>query len=221
MTGNYKKILIIQTLIIAILFSIGTAFAADSPKETSTSTKKEPRNNWGLSFNYTESGFGLSSSYFINVWKDTDLFFNLLITGVSDDREIERYDIFGNSEIIGKENRIFMIPLSIGLQKYMFKDDLEGNFKPIISAGITPTLVLTNPADKGFFEAMGYFKTGFAFGGFVGIGMEYIQLDNMSFAFSARYYYLPVIGREINSLENEPIKNLGGLQLVFGVNFLR
>ena len=221
MTGNYKKILLIQTLIIAILFSIGTAFAADSPLELNTSSKKEPRNNWGLSFNYTESGFGLSSSYFIPVWEDTDLFFNLLITGVSDDREIERYDIFGNSEIIGKENRIFMIPLSIGLQKYMFKDDLEGNFKPIISAGITPTLVLTNPADKGFLEAMGYFKSSFAFGGFVGIGMEYVQLDNMSFAFSARYYYLPVIGREINSLENEPIKNVGGLQLVFGVNFLR
>jgi len=221
MKGNHKKILTIQTLVLSILFSFGAAFASDSPLELNTSSKKELRNNWGLSFNYTESGFGLSSSFFIPSWKDTDLFFNLLITGVTDEREIQRYDIYGNSVTVGKENRIFMIPLSIGLQKYMFKDDIEGNFKPLVSAGITPALVLTNPADKGYFEAFGYFKTGFAFGGFVGIGMEYEQTKNISFMFNARYYYLPVIGREINSLENTPIKDLGGLQLVFGVNFLR
>jgi outer membrane protein W len=223
MRVDHSRYIWIFIFVSLFLFKFSPGFAAEHP---SISDDKSPlndsRNNWGLSFNYTEKGFGISSTYFIPVWKDTDLFFNLLISGVSDDRELELFDpLTGTSSIQGKENRVFMIPLSIGLQKYMFKDDIEGNFKPLVSAGITPTLVLTNPADISFFKALGHFETGFAFGGFVGIGMEYVQTKNISVNFHARYFYLPVIGKEINSLENTPINNVGGLQFVFGVNFLR
>jgi len=212
-----------QLFILLLLFTTGTAVASDYPDvNDDRSPKKEKRNNWGLSFNYTEKGFGLSSSYFLPVWDDTDLFINLLVSGVTDDRELELFDPYtGTSSTMGKVNRVFMIPLSIGIQKYMFKDDIEGSFKPLVSAGITPALVLTNPADRGFFNALGYFQPGFAFGGFLGIGMEYRQTKNISVNFHARYYYLPVIGKEINSLKDTPIKDLGGLQFVFGVNFLR
>src|SRR6186713_614214 len=71
---------------------------------------KETRNNWGIGFTYSESGVGISSSLYAPIGKSTDLFFNLLVSGVSDSREMERYDLMGNSVIPDKVNRVFMVP---------------------------------------------------------------------------------------------------------------
>ena len=209
-------------VIIALLCTFGSsqALAFDDGKNLSLSSKKDPRNQWGINFAYTEKGFGFSSTYYAPISKTTDLYANLLVSGVSDDREFEEFDIFGNSFIKNKQNRVFMIPLSLGIRHAIFQDDLEGSLKPVVSLGVAPTLVLTNPYDRGYFEAFGYFQPSFAFGGYGGIGIEFAQGNDMAFSFNANYYYLPVIGREVNSLENTPIKDLGGLQFTIGVNFL-
>jgi len=184
-------------------------------------TKMEPRNNWGIGFSYSESGVGISSSLFTPIGKSTDLFFNLLFSGVSDSRELERYDLFGNSIIPDKVNRIYMVPLSIGIKKELFKDDIEGDFSPVLNFGISPTLILTNPYDKGFFNAIGYTKAKFGFGGFGGIGVSFKQSKSMSLSVNINYYFIPILGGPVESIQNNQIKDVGGLQLAFGLNFLK
>ena len=183
--------------------------------------KKETRNNWGLGFVYSENGFGISSSLFAPVSKSTDFYLNIHFSGVSDSREIQRYDVYGNSVVMGKVNRVYMMPLSIGLIKELFKGDIEGNFRPVISFGAAPTLVLYNPYDRSFFNAIAYTKTKFAFGPYAGIGLNYKQSKSTSLNVNLSYYYLPIIGDGVESLENSVMKDVGGLQLSFGLNFMK
>lgn len=183
--------------------------------------KNEPRNGWGLNFNYNESGFGFAGSYSLPISHSTEFQANLLISGVSDSREFEEFDPFGNSRIRDKENRVFMIPLSLGIQHYLFADDLEGNIKPLVSIGISPALIITTPYDQSYFKAFGDAKTSFAAGGYVGTGLEFRQSKNLSMSFNVRYYYLPVLGSEVRSIRTSTIDDVGGLQLSFGINFLR
>jgi hypothetical protein len=50
--------------------------------------------------------------------------------------------------------------------------------------------------------------------------MEYIEFRSVALTMNIRYYYLPVIGGEVSSLLNKPMKDLGGLHINFGLNFL-
>ncbi|MEO8664427.1 MAG: hypothetical protein ABI462_02930 [Ignavibacteria bacterium] len=208
---------IICTIIGLILLTSVNSFSQEKIKYT----KKTPRNSWSLGLNYGENGFGPYVSMFAPIGKTTDLTFNLAFSGVSDEREIERFDVFGNSIIINKVNRVFQVPFSIGIRKELFKNDIEGSFTPIINFGISPTLVITNPYDRSFFNAIGYSKTHFAFGGYGGIGVSFSQSESMSMNVSFNYSYVPLIGDGVQSLNTNTITNVGGFQLAFGVNFLK
>ncbi|MDZ4710862.1 MAG: hypothetical protein SGI89_00890 [bacterium] len=213
---------ILKALIIVSLFTFVNLPSTTSAQSKIKYTKPpQPRNAWSVGLNYGENGFGPFASYFVPVGKTTDLTFNLSFSGVTDAREIERYDIFGNSVTIDKINRVFMMPFSIGIRKELFKEEIEGGFIPVINLGISPTLVLTNPYDKSFFKAIPFTQSHFAAGAYGGLGVNFTQSDNISMNISLNYYYLPIIGDGVQSLQNNTITNVGGMQLAFGVNFLR
>lgn len=206
----------------AIALFINTCYAGDSTssqktKQVSTITKKSA---FEVNFLYTERGFGPSVSYYFTKTQDMDYYLSLAITSVSDGREITRYDDYGNSIIANKEHRIFIMPLSFGFKKALFKDDIAGSIFPTISAGVAPTLVFSNPYELGFFNALGKTTTSYAIGPFAGVGMIFAQeKSSATYTFDLKYYYLKVIGNKVNSLFDTPIDNVGGIQLGLGVHF--
>ncbi len=206
---------------LSILLAILVLFLVTKYTFSQTETKPELRNNWTIGVNVSEKGFGLNAGIFKQINYDYDLLLNLSISGVSDNREFEVYDIYGNPTVLDKENRIFLIAANLGVQRYLFKDEIEGGFMPLVLGGITPALVVTTPYERGYFEAFKYAQMSQAVGGYIGVGMEYLQGSNISLAFNARYLYLSVVGREVNSLKGKPINNLGGFQLTFSLNFLK
>lgn len=212
-----NKIVISILICFGLLIVTSFSFAQSNIKYT----KHEPRNTWGIGLNYAENGFGPSVSFYNHLGKTTDLTFNLAFSGVSDTREIERYDIFGNSVIVNKVNRVFMMPLNIGIRKELFKDDIEGVFVPLLNFGVSPTIVFTNPYDKSFFNAIGYTQTHFGFGGYAGFGVNFTQSESTSLNINVNYFYIPIIGDGVQSLEGNTINNVGGVQLAFGINFMK
>lgn len=185
-----------------------------------TNSMNEKRTQWSFNIMYGEKGFGVAGDYHINISKNTDFFAGLGFSGVTDAREFQEYDIYGNSYTPDKINRVFMAPLTIGIKHAMFQDDIDGSLRPTVSAGIIPTLILTNPASTNFFPALTKFQTAFAIGPFLGVGMDFVQSQNVAFNFNISYSYVPVIGKEVKSLENKPITNIGGLSFAIGVNLL-
>jgi hypothetical protein len=220
--NNMKKLIIpvIITVMLSFIFAPLTFSQQEQIKYTKPK-KKDPRSSWSLGLNYGENGFGPYVNFFSDISRSTDLTIGLSISGVSDNREIERYDVFGNSVIPNKINRVFMMPLSIGIKSEVFKDDLEGDFHPVFNLGLTPTLVITDPYDQSFFNALNEAKTYFAFGGYTGIGVNFASGESTSFSFNFNYYYLPIIGGGVQSVEYNTINNVGGFQLAIGVNFLK
>lgn len=210
------KVLILLILVSKLTFATNLQI---NPKQELK--EKEPRNQFGLSILYSDKGYGISGGYYRPISKSSDLFFNFSITGISDTREFEYFDYYGNSYIRDKVNRVFMLPINIGIQHYLFKDEIENDFKPLLDIGITPALVLTNPYEKSYFRAFGYSHAAFALGGFAGVGIEFEQSKKIAFSLNLRYYYLPVVSGSVISIKDSPMKDLGGMHLVFGLNFLK
>ncbi len=204
-----------------IIFLFFTTFFTGKECLSQPNLKLDPRNNWMIGVNVSEKGFGVNAGIFKQINYDYDFSAYLSISGVSDNREFEVYDIYGNPIVPDKENRIFLIATNIGAQRYLFKDEIEGGFMPLIIGGITPALVITTPYERGYFEAFKYAQVSYALGGYIGVGMEYLQSSNIALSFNARFLYLPVIGKDVNSLAGKPINNLGGFQLTFGLNFMK
>ena len=214
-----KRINVSMILICLILISTSTLiYSQDTIKYKKV--KKEKRNSWSLGLNYGENGFGPYAGLYSSLGRTTDLVFSISVSGVTDEREIERFDVFGNSVVVNKINRVFMIPLSAGIRKELFKDDIDGDFLPIFNIGVAPTLVLTNPYNESYFAAFGNTQTYFAFGGYAGFGVSFRQNKSMTMNVNFNYYYLPLIGDGVQSLQYNTINDVGGLQLSLGVIFL-
>lgn len=215
-----KRINVSMILICLILvFTSTLIYSQDTIKYKKV--KKEKRNSWSLGLNYGENGFGPYAGLYSSLGRTTDLVFSISVSGVTDEREIERFDVFGNSVVVNKINRVFMIPLSAGIRKELFKDDIDGDFLPIFNIGVAPTLVLTNPYNESYFAAFGNTQTHFAFGGYAGFGVSFRQNKSMSMNVNFNYYYLPVVGDGVQSLQYSTINDVGGLQLSLGVIFLK
>ena len=215
-----KRINVSMVLICLILvFTSTLIYSQDTIKYKKV--KKEKRNSWSLGLNYGENGFGPYAGLYSSLGRTTDLVFSISVSGVTDEREIERFDVFGNSVVVNKINRVFMIPLSAGIRKELFKDDIDGDFLPIFNIGVAPTLVLTNPYNESYFAAFGNTQTHFAFGGYAGVGVSFRQNKSMSMNVNFNYYYLPVVGDGVQSLQYSTINDVGGLQLSLGVIFLK
>ena len=114
-----------------------------------------------------------------------------------------------------------MSTLSFGMRKELFKDDIEGEFLPIFNIGISPSMIFMNPYDQNFFSALGRTTTSFGIGGFTGLGVSFRQSRDMSINFNLSYYYIKVVGNEVESIKDNPIDNIGGVQLGFAINFMR
>ncbi len=214
------KKLSILALLLSLCFT--SANASDSLKTTTAPKKikvKDSPNPWGISFAYSENGFGPSVNYHKKLNSTTQLITGLAIMSVSDSREFEQYDVFGNKMTANKENRIFLMPLNIGIRKEIFGNDIEGSIRPVVNFGISPSLVLTNPYSREYFNALGYMQPAFAMGGYAGAGLEFAETQSVAFSFNVNYSYVTPIGKEVNSLFNKPIKNLTGFQIAFGVKF--
>jgi len=208
--------LLLYSLILAFAFNFTLIAQVNKNKE------KVVTNNWALGMMYTESGFGLSATYFTKLARTTDLTYKLSVSGVSDANEVEYYDYYyGNYYVKNKINRVYLTAFSVGLKHNVFFDDIEGSFKPFVKVGVSPALILFNPYEKDFFEAIKYTQTSYGFGGYAGIGIEYYESQSIGLSIGLDYYYIPVLGPDVYSLKDKKISNVGGAQIGFNFMFLK
>lgn len=155
---------------------------------------------------------------------------NFLVSGVKADAEVEQFDIYGNSFVPGKLNRLLMMPLMVSVQYRLFKDDIADNFRPFITAGLGPTMIYVSPyatydstnfpQEIDFFTSLKYGRMRYTLGGFLGAG-AYFGMDKGTITgLNVRYVWAPYPSG-IEVMQGGFMKNFGGLfiTLTFGSLF--
>jgi hypothetical protein len=148
-------------------------------------------NAWGGDILISNGGFGLGAFY--RHQYDDDLFgtVSLAISDAKDDKEVEQVDWWGQTFVPGKKNRFLLIPFHVGVQYRIFSDDIMDNFRPYLNAGLGPTLVLSSPYEREFFNSIPYSQAHYTVGGYIGIG-AFFGIDKKSISgVNLRYYFVP------------------------------
>ncbi|NJD22991.1 MAG: hypothetical protein FIA82_10055 [Melioribacter sp.] len=179
-----------------------------------------PNNAWGVDVMFTEGGFGLGTFLRKSLAVDLTGFVDFSISETKDEREVTYIDYFGNSYTPDKVNRSFQLPLNFGVQYRMFSESLTDNLRPYLAAGIGPTLIITTPYDKEFFNAFGSAQTKYAIGGYVGFGANMGTSKSNLIGLNVRYYYTYVFGDGIENITNVFRKNFGQFALTLTVGIM-
>jgi len=179
--------------------------------ENSTFAKK---NIGGFTLLFSSSGIGLGMIYeriFNNNFKfNTDLFFS----AVKNTDELEYWDYYFNDiRIYNKVNRLYIFPLSFGLQRYINIGNMTKSFRPYFGVLMGPSLIWRMPYENDWFSDVKYSKAYYRFGGGVQIGADFGDINTSLISFKMRYTFIPYSNEGIESIRNMPIKDFGGLYL--------
>ena len=231
---NYKFKILIHILAVALLGLEANSQikGIEAPEETKDTTytyisprpliydaeaDDEAKSAWGLDLVFSGNGFGLGIFYQKIFLKDWCFFSNLYISGARNTDELELYDYEKQIYYIrNKVNRLYMIPLTIGIQKYLFKDKLYDNLQPFVNFGIGPSLIISAPYlgyENKFFSALSESDLFGRFGGFLGIGANVGSGERAFMSINMRYYFIPFGKYGLESVKESPITDFGGLFL--------
>ncbi|MBI4548102.1 MAG: hypothetical protein HY707_08985 [Ignavibacteriae bacterium] len=177
---------------------------------------KSPRNSWGVDLLVSNGGFGLGTFYRHEYSDHLSGFIDFSISESKDEDEKDYVNIFGVSFTPGKVNRFLVMPLYVGVQRRLFKDDIMDNFRPYLNAAAGPTLIYVFPYNEEYFKALGRGHPEYTFGGYVGIGAFFGSERASLLGLNLRYYFVPYPAG-IESLRDSYKKQFGGFYIT--VNF--
>ena len=169
-----------------------------------------PRNSWGIDLLVSTNGFGLGSFYRHEYSEELSGFVDFSISEAKDDDEKDFFDIYTGQRVTpGKVNRFLVMPLFVGLQKRLFKDDIMDNFRPYINAAVGPSMIYVFPNNDDYFVALGKGQLKYTAGGYVGIGAFFGDEHASLLGLNIRYYYLPYFSG-LESLQGVNKTQFGG-----------
>ena len=193
---------------------------------------------WGIDLDLSNNGFGMGFFFRHEYEGGLSGMLNFTISDVKDNNEVEQYDWYGNSTVPGKLNRLLLMPLFASVQYRLFKDDIDDNFRPYITGGLGPTIIVVSPYATytpavdiygnaymqqnqiDFFTSMKSAQLRYTFGGFIGAGIYFGSLQGTMTGISVRYLYIPY-SPGIEVMQGGYMNSFGGLflTLTFGGYF--
>lgn len=211
-----KKILLLF-LILPISISLAQKLGEMAPEKERTVF---PENSWGVDIMFGEGGFGFGTFLRKDLSENLTGFADISFSESTDEREIEYIDYFGRKFVIGKENRVLVLPINIGLQYRLFDEILTDNLRPYIGAGVGPTFVFTTPYSLEFFESLGKAQTNIAAGGYIGFGANFGLNKKNLVGINIRYYFVHLFNDGVESLKGRFRKDLGSLFLTLNIGIM-
>lgn len=205
--------------------------------ETDSSVEQPTyRNAWGLDVLVSNDGFGLGTFYRREFTEDLFGFVMFSISEAKDEREFEQFDpyFYGVSYVPGKLQRFLVMPLTVGVQYRVFRDDITDNFRPFVNAGVGPTLIFAAPfvelsrsatgaiipTQIEFFRSLGRGQSHYTASGFVGVGANFGTEKANVLGVNFRYYFTYLFGDGLPSLYNLGTGEVAARKKDFGGFFI-
>jgi hypothetical protein len=175
---------------------------------------------WSIELLFSGNGFGAGCSYSTQLSPSTSLNALLGVTGNRNSDELEYIDpMSGRTFIPNKVNRLYSLPLTIGVQKRLFRESLSESFRPFIGAGLGYSMILQIPYDQNGAEPNRQTLVHGRPAGYVSIGSAFGSDGRTSLSALIRYYYVPFGGNGIESIRDLPMTDFGGLFIALGIAF--
>ena len=208
--------------------------------EKSNESRESLRNAWGLDVLISNDGFGLGTFYRREFNEDLYGFITLSISEAKDDREVEFTDFFGNTFVPGKLNRFLVVPLTFGIQRRLFREEIVDTFRPYVNGGLGPAMIYSAPFTEitelptgltskqiEFFESLGRGQAHYTLSGYIGVGANFGADRSNLFGVNFRYYFTYLFGDGIpalyDSATGKPAKNqtsFGGFFITLNVGMV-
>jgi hypothetical protein len=176
-----------------------------------------PPNSIGADIMFGEGGFGLGGFYRKTFSQTLTGFIDFSISELKDDREVQYIDYYGNTYSPGKVNRAFLFPLNFGIHYRIFSESITDGFRPFISAGVGPSVILTTPYETEFFTAFKFAKAHYAAGGYIGLGANIGISKSNLVGISVRYMYARILGNEIETMLGSFSRDFGQFYITLNI----
>jgi hypothetical protein len=217
---DMKRIITFSLIVIIISFTnifpqgIGE-LAPPKPPE------KFPPNAWGMDLMFGDAGFGLGTFFRKQLDEKLTAFADLSFSETKDEREVEYYDYYTNTFItLSKLNRVFQMPINVGVQYRLFENVLTDNLRPYLVGGVGPTILITTPYELEFFNSFGKAKAKLAAGGYLGFGANF-GLDKSSLVgITFKYYYAKVLNGGVESLRDRKKTEIQGFFITLNLGLM-
>ncbi len=102
-------------------------------------------NGLGVNVALTNSGFGIGGFWQRALNKHYAVTAEFTIGAGKDAREQRVFGYFGESYIPGKANYLLMMPIQFGIQRRLFSEVIQDNFRPFIHVAAGPTVGWVSP----------------------------------------------------------------------------
>lgn len=210
-----------------------TVFIFKSPRELITYDARTGNVKSAIAAQFYMSDSGPGAGFFYSHYfsPSTTAFFNFIVGGARNSDEFEQ--LVANQEtgfweyrVENKINRLFTVPITLGLQKFVFANTISESLRPYIMAGGGSSLIIAAPyvenrqlgAEKtDWFGAFGDADFYFRPTAFAGFGAYFGSAERSLIGVDIRYYYIPFGGDGLESIKEQPIDNFGGLYLSLSV----
>lgn len=175
--------------------------------------------NMFFDLHFSEGGLGIGLTYNKEISPTISFFSDLMFSESKDAQEFEYYDYWGNVYVVGKKNRVFILPLSLGLRYRLFKDDILDNFRPFVQVSIGPAITVTTPYKYEFFTSFKYAQAKYTLGGSVGLGAYFGYDRKNPIGLTVKYQFIHFFTEGIENLEGFKRKDLGGIFITLNFGF--
>lgn len=173
----------------------------------------------GIDLLFSQSGWGLGGFFQTKLADNLSVFAHLGFSGARNTDELENAWYGPIPVVANKVNRLFIVPITAGVQYRLFSESLQESFRPFVSAGISPTFILATPYLKDglyyeFFSSFGHATSYTRVGGVFGIGSFFGDPRKGSLiGVQLRYFTIPFGDSGLESMRGSPISNFGGVFL--------
>jgi len=180
------------------------------PPQAQRATPTATTYNNGLGFDIlmTNSGFAFGGYYQKSLSTQNSFIFESYIGSVKDSREQKFFNYFGGSFIPNKQNYLLTLQTQFGIQRRLFQENIQDNFRPFVQVSGGPMLGWVSPyyndrngdlirqQDENsydIFSATGRGSATFGVDGFIGIGANFgvnkkIQ-QGLKIGYSMMYFF--------------------------------
>ena len=210
-----KQLFMLAIILIPFVFANAQGIGELAPEKDPITF---PPNAYGLDIMFGEGGFGMGTFYRHALSSDVTFFTDFSISEAKDENEFEYVDPWtGETQVAGKKNRVFLLPLNVGLQYRVFTSTLGDNLRPYINLAFGPSTVMTTPYEREFFNSFRMAQARYTVGGYFGIGANF-GLDQKSvLGINLRYYITHFFDQGVESLAGRYQKDLGGFYITLNL----